>query len=169
MTTTPLRIGVLVGSTTPPEQVIRSTLGAQSLESALEEWTRQPVEVTLISWLAPATLGGQRLRAVADLRPRLLDRVLQKLGAGSLYQFLNRTPPGRLLNSLGPLDQSRVFWRAIRSDSSSMEALEATDLLIAVDLPAVRTAWAVLRRGKVSGAFYGLGGTRRAFKDRYQH
>jgi hypothetical protein len=67
---------------------------------------------------------------------------------------LARSPIGRLLNSLGPVDQGRLFRRAVRSDSEAMAMLRAADVAIAADLAGVATAWTAVRRGWVSEAYY---------------
>lgn len=84
----------------------------------------------------------------------LLDRMLARIGAPALRDRLARTPLGRLLNSLGPLDQGRVFWRAIRRHPEGLRALREADAVYAVDLSAVKAGWIAVHRRWVAEAYY---------------
>ena len=133
-----------------------STLASEksTLETLLDEAT-EPVQVSILS------LGTQRDIAglagsieLGTARKPLADRLLTALGAYALRSRLATIPIGRLLNSLGPVDQGRVFWRAVRQNPEAMTMLRSADVIIAADAPAVRTAWVAVRRGYSSESFY---------------
>lgn len=112
------------------------------------------VEVRIISWGEVAADRATRAVHVAD-RPRgWLDRLLVAIGAGRVHARLARSPIGRLLNSLGPVDQGRVFWRAVRRAPEALDVLREADVAIAGDAAAVKTAWLARRRGWVAAAYY---------------
>jgi len=50
-------------------------------------------------------------------------------------------PIGRLLNSLGPIAPSRVFWRALKKHPDAMQLLRASDIAIATDLETTKAPW----------------------------
>ncbi|EPR76620.1 hypothetical protein ADILRU_1105 [Leifsonia rubra CMS 76R] len=111
--------------------------------------------------LSVASLGFARDVAVVSRnivldrsRLSLTDRVLHASGARSIYARLATFPLGRLINSIGPLDQGRVFWRHVRRDSSALEALKNADVVVAADLAAVKTAWIAAKRGWCTHAEY---------------
>jgi hypothetical protein len=83
-----------------------------------------------------------------------LDRALAAVGIRTLYARLATFPIGRLINSIGPLDQGRVFWRHIRREPSALQALKNADIVVAADLAAVKTAWIAARRGWCTHAEY---------------
>jgi hypothetical protein len=87
-------------------------------------------------------------------RLSLVDRALHAMGARALYARLATFPLGRLINSIGPLDQGRVFWRHVRRDSSALAALKNADVVVAADLAAVKTAWIAAKRGWCTHAEY---------------
>lgn len=82
------------------------------------------------------------------------DRILTRLGGEKVRATLEKTPLGRLLNSLGPLDDGRTFWRAVRRSPAARQAIARADVAIAGDLAAVPTAWHALRRKWISEAYY---------------
>lgn len=84
----------------------------------------------------------------------LFDRVLTAVGVRALYARLATFPLGRLINSIGPLDQGRVFWRHIRRDPSALSALKNADVVVAADLAAVKSAWIAAKRGWCTHAEY---------------
>jgi hypothetical protein len=93
-----------------------------------------------------------------------LDRVLRALGGRALYRRFAAFPLGRLINSLGPMDPGRVFWRSVRRSPAARALLTGVDVGLAADLAAVKTAWIAHRRGWLRQAFYdhraaGLGET----------
>lgn len=84
----------------------------------------------------------------------LADRVFRALGFYALRNKLSTFPIGRLINSMGPVDQGRVFWRRVRQNADAISALKNADVAVAADLAAVKTCWTSLRRRWVSEAFY---------------
>jgi hypothetical protein len=156
----------IIGSPTDPDQLLRSGLGSESLAEALEKASSRDVHVELVSWLP--SVDVRECVAVGSLEYRAaVDRMLGRIGADRLYAFFQKFPAGRLINSLGPLDQSRVFWRAVRKHENAMRSLRSADILLAVDLPAVRTAWQMRRRIRTADAYYGLASTLKVFAARF--
>lgn len=82
------------------------------------------------------------------------DRAATALGAFRLRRRFSTFPLGRLLNSIGPVDQGRVFWRSVRRHPEALTLLKSSTSVIATDLPAVKAAWIAVRRGWVESAFY---------------
>lgn len=149
-----MRVVMLVSSEIEPTATIAALLGGGSLASMFPEGTR----LDLISW-TPAQEQAtpfDELRALGGTPPAALDRALHALGVGRLHRLLGRNPIGRLLNSFGPADQGRVFWRRLRRDEVALGRISQADAIIAVDLPAVKAAWHLLRRRRVERAFFGL-------------
>src|SRR5690606_23793632 len=105
-------------------------------------------------WLNRSFQGTGSHIDLGDQRPGLIDRVLVMLGAYALRQKFATFPLGRLLNSLGPVDQGRVYWRAVRRNNDALALIKASDIAIAADMPAVKTAWLAARRKLVGQAFY---------------
>jgi hypothetical protein len=83
-----------------------------------------------------------------------LDRWLGRSGAFAIADRISRTPLGRLLNSLGPVDPGRVFWRSVRGNHEARAAIRSADVVIAGDTAAIKTAWLSVRRGWVMRALY---------------
>lgn len=83
-----------------------------------------------------------------------VDRLLRRIGAFALYGRLSHFPIGRLLNSLGPVDPGRVFWRSVRRSPEARSAIAAADAVIAGDGAAIKTAWIVRHRRWVGRAVY---------------
>lgn len=166
--TSQLNVGLLIGSATDPDQLIRSTLGDEPVYDALSRASGRKINTTVVSWL-PSKLHPEGYSIASSKRQNsLADRFLNGAMQRRLYNTFQKFPAGRLVNSLSPLDQSRVFWRAVRADPAVRSALEQCDVLIAVDLAAVRAAWE-LRRASINGAeaFYGLGSSLKVFNSRY--
>lgn len=113
------------------------------------------VNIDLISFGPEKVVAG--LRNVIHLKGKAespIDASLRVLGAFALRRKFATFPLGRLLNSMGPVDPGRVFWRAVRRDSAAMEMIRCADVAIAADLPAAKTAWIALRKGFVDVAHY---------------
>lgn len=91
---------------------------------------------------------------LASNRQGGFDRFLGAVGAPRLRNRLAKLSLGRLLNNMGPLDPSRVFWRAIKRSPEARELLRNADVIIAADLAAVKTAWIMRRRYRIAEAHY---------------
>lgn len=164
----PLKVVVLIGSRSVPEQLFRSAFGEVSPKAALGRASGQEVTVSLLSWLpSAADLDMSSSHVVTPPRTPFLDRVLASLHFERLESLLRTSPLGRLLLSLGPMDPSRVYWRSVRADPSAVEMLASADVLLAADLPAVRTAWHFLRAGKVPSAYFGLQAAEKVFAAKF--
>lgn len=161
-----LRVVAIIGSSTDPDQVLRAALGGASLAKELEEASHRDVTVELVSWAPSEEMPQGIVVGSAPERPTL-DRLLSRTGAARVHRALQKLSVGRLINSLGPLDQSRIFWRAVRENNDAMSALQSADVLLAVDLAAVRTAWQVRRRNSAIEAYYGLASTVKVFATRF--
>ncbi len=133
---------VLSGATTAPATGLA---GDSLLEQRLTLDGDARVEVVRFAGATGHVVGPSRA---------LLDRVLHSLGAYALRDRFSRSPLGRLLNSLGPVDQGRVFWRAVRNDRDALAVLKSADAVFASDLAAAKTAWIAAHRGWVSEAVY---------------
>ncbi|MGO1582279.1 MAG: hypothetical protein ACTHXO_03545, partial [Actinomycetaceae bacterium] len=118
--------------------------------------------VTLVCRTAPrAPISGvDVVHVVAEHRSPL-----GSIAGSERYQSLDatarRSVPGRLLATLSPLDDTRTVWRAVRADAKAQVLVRQADVAVAVDLPAVRTAWSWLRRGVVPVAVYGVAAAER--------
>lgn len=165
----PLHVVIVVGSQSEPEQLFRSALGKLSPQAALSRASGREVTVSLLSQLQ--TAESQDLAAshvVSPSRRPLVDRVLASLHVNRADALLRKSPLGRLLISLGPTDSSRVFWRAVRADPAALAMLSTADVVLAADLPAVRTAWHVLRSGQVPSAYFGLQAAEKVFAAKFK-
>lgn len=164
----PLNVVLIVGAPTAPEEMIRSALGGSTPQSALSRAAGRHVAVSLLSMAPPASADGfAASRVVTPAKTPAIDRILGKFSLDRLTGMLKGSPLGRLLLSLGPTDPSRVFWRAVRSDADAMAMLRSADVLLAGDLPAVRTAWHLLHSKQVPAAFFGLQAAEKVFSARY--
>ncbi len=164
----PLKVLAIVGSPTTPDQLFMSALGSNRLADTLGAACGRDVEVSLLSWLPaadPAQFTATHSLAASDPGP--IDRILRRIGMPRIDAVLRRTPPGRLILSLGPSDPSRVFWRAVQADPQAMALLAGADVVLAVDLPGVRTAWNALRAQLVEHAYYGIASTVKVFATRF--
>lgn len=164
----PLNVVLIVGAPTAPEELIRSALGGPTPQSVLSRAAGREVSVSLLSMSAPADLDGfVSVHAVSPAKTPAVDRILGKLSLQGVLSALKSSPLGRLLISLGPTDPSRIFWRAVSADPHAMAMLRSADVLLAGDLPAVRTAWHLLRAKQVPAAFFGLQAAEKVFAARY--
>lgn len=165
----PLNVVVIIGSRTAPEQLFRSAHGELSPQAALSRASGREVKVSLLSQL-PASETGEFADAhvVTPSRTPLADRLLASLRLDRVDTLLRKSPLGRLLISLGPTDASRVFWRSVRADSAAMTMLSTADVVLAADLPAVRTAWHTLHTGKVREAYFGLQAAEKVFAAKFR-
>lgn len=167
----PLHVVIIVGSHSVPDQVFRSALGEVSPGAALSLAAGRDVTVSLLSQI-PASeelqLELSSAHLLSPVRAPFYDRLLAKLPLAPLEKMLQSSPPGRLLLSLGPTDPSRVLWRAVRADPVALALLSSADILLAADLPAVRTAWHFLHTGKVRSAYFGLQAAEKVFAARFK-
>jgi len=149
---------LLFAATQDPAAAVSAAFGSDDVRSAFGAALGEDVEVDLITWDAPprAVMGVRTLVALAGERRTPIDRVFEVVGVTALRDRLAGFPAGRLLNSMGPADAARAFWRGIRA-SSTARALTGSDVLVvAGDLPATRAAWHLLRSGRAAQALWGL-------------
>lgn len=92
--------------------------------------------------------------ALDDAPPSSIDRALRACGVTALAGKLAATPWGRLLNSLGPADRGRVWWRTVRSTAQARDVLRNVDVVIATDIESVKAARHLARRGWAKRALY---------------
>lgn len=165
----PLNVVIIVGSRSVPEQLFRSALGELSPQAALRGASGRDINVSLLSQLpASETEDLSAVHVVSPSRAPFIDRFLARLPLAPVEILLRKSPLGRLLMSLGPTDPSRVFWRAVRADPAALAMLSAADIVLAADLPAVRTAWQVLHAGRVPQAYFGLQAAEKVFRARFR-
>lgn len=113
------------------------------------------VEVRVVSLGTSRTVAGAGIHLrLDDGRPSRVDRFLDAVGVSALRDRLEGFPIGRLLNTLGPLDPSRVFWRALTRHPEALRLLRTSDVAIATDLETTKAAWLAVHRGWVGRAFY---------------
>jgi len=148
------RVVLLFGSGSDSENSVALASESSRLVSLLEEATG-PIDVRVIS------LGLSRLIAGTSEHVRLdesgrsrTDNLLTAVGAFALRKRLAAFPIGRLLNSIGPVDQGRVFSRTVRRNSDAMRLLRSADVVIAADLIATKVAWLAVHRGWVDNAYF---------------
>lgn len=170
--TPPLKVVAIVGSDTPPDQLLKSGLGMYSLAGSLAEASGRKIELSLLSWTRPNSTADDSYRtvlAIGEAKTSLLNRLWDSAWSHRIARALNRSPIGRLVVSLSPMDRSRIFWRAARSHPEAQMLLRSADVLLAVDLAAVKTAW-IMRRATRSGqAFYGLDSAQKVFTARFRN
>ncbi len=126
---------------------------ASGLQQLLHESDDQNVIVLSLGldWEVEGVSGQVEL---GDRPEPMIDRAFKAFGFYALRHKLSTFPIGRLINSMGPVDQGRVFWRRVRQNTDAISALKRADVAVAADLAAVKTCWISLRRGWVSHAFY---------------
>ena len=114
-----------------------------------------PVDVSVISLELSRTIAGtsEHIR-LDDTDHGFTDRLLTAVGAFALSKAFTTFPIGRLLNSLGPVAQGRVFWRSVKRNPEAMHLLRSADVVIATDLPTTKAAWLAVHRGWVANAHY---------------
>lgn len=148
------RLLLLFGSGTDSER--SGTLAAESsLLGSLLRDTTVPVEVSALSLgLSRAISGTTEHVRLEESLPGPADRILSAFGAYALRTRLAGFPLGRLLNTLGPLDPGRVFWRAVKRNPEAIRLLKSANAVVATDLTGAKTAWIAVHRGWVDDAFY---------------
>lgn len=148
------RIVVVFGSGRETGRVTGLT-GEKSRLQTIVESASEPVRVDVISLGRHRRATGVASHVVIESHPEsFIDRFLRLVGAYALRDVLAHSPIGRLLNSMGPVDQGRVFWRLVKRSPEALAMLRQADVAIAADMPAVRTAWTAKKRNWVSEAYY---------------
>lgn len=149
------RVLLLVGSREPADRVLARAAGGGDLAERLAGAGGR-ADVTVVCRTAPQEPlpGVARVHVLADAGG------LAALGDSGGYRALDaaarRSVPGRVLATLSPIDEPRTVARAVRRDATAEALARESDLVVAVDLPAVRAAWTWLRRRLVPRAVYGV-------------
>ena len=113
------------------------------------------LDLTIVSLGTSRALDGAADHTRLDGPPQSrADRLLRAVGAYAVRRQFDTFPIGRLLNSLGPIAPSRVFWRALKKHPDAMQLLQASDIAIATDLETTKAAWHSVHRGWVDDAYY---------------
>lgn len=103
--------------------------------------TPLPSELTAradILRVGPAPQGTRHVDHVLSIRqPSTLARRIEG--------FAWRSPLGRNLIRVTPLDRSRRLWRAARSDHRLRAILSTADIVVALDRDAILTVWKLAR------------------------
>lgn len=154
-----MHIAVLVGNESDPGQVILAALGGQSAPEAFSSVTPDDrMEVTLISWSAPSKpLEGVRSTPpLSEASDPLLDKILNRQPLRSLVALSRSSALGRLVLSMSPADQGRVFWRRMKAQPSLRRILRESDVLVAADYPATRVCWHSVKTISGQRAYFGI-------------
>lgn len=142
-----IRVTVLYGAGVASASLAALSTERSLLEQLLEE-TDGGIELRIVSsGIAEPRLAAASHVDVGSDAPGPLDQLLRRLGGYALRARFARFPLGRLLNTMGPLDPGRVFWRAVRRNPAALVAIRSSDLIYAADLASVKTAWIAVRRG----------------------
>lgn len=148
------RVALLIGGA-PTSSAGATLTGESSYLRTLLDDRGQGTAVTVVSFGFDRDAEGlDRNIVLDDTHKPALDRVLSAIGARALHARLATFPIGRLLNSMGPLDQGRVYWRHLRRDREAVAALKSADIVVCADLAGVKSAWIARRRGWCSHAEY---------------
>lgn len=149
-----LRVVLLVGADGDAPQ--GSVLGSESTPLAkLIADAGGAIELNIVSLGTSRSFPGAAVHARLDHLPRSrADRLMRTVGAYGLRERFETFPIGRLLNSLGPLAPSRVFWRGLRQQPRAIQLIRACDVAIATDLETTKAAWLAVHRGWVDDAYY---------------
>lgn len=153
-TSTKVAVVLLVGAEGDAPHT--GVLGSESTPLAkLMSEGADAVALTVISLGTARSFTGAVVHERLDDAPESpIDRVLRALGAYALRERFDTFPVGRLLNSLGPVAPSRVFWRALKQSPAAMQLLRDSDVAIASDLESTKAAWLAVHRGWVSDSHY---------------
>ena len=148
------RIVLLFGSGIDTENSTALAAKSSQLVRVLDD-APGPVDVGVISLELSRTIAGtsEHIR-LDDTDHGLTDRLLTAVGAFALSKAFSTFPIGRLLNSLGPVSQGRVFWRTVKRNPEAMRLLRSADVAIATDVPTTKAAWLAVHRGWVADAHY---------------
>jgi glycosyltransferase involved in cell wall biosynthesis len=162
----PRRVVVVVGSEAPADEALASIAGGGNLADRLGTPDR-PAQVTVVCRVAPAAgIEGVSDVVVVGQDSSALGRLSRTGAYGAAESAAARSVPGRVLASISPMDPTRTMWRAVRASGPAVDAVRGADLVVAADLPAVRTAWSMLRRGAAPRAVYGVSAAERMTLDR---
>jgi len=133
--------GVLQSESTPLAKLFAEAGGA--------------LDLTIVSLGTSRAFDGAVDHTRLDrLPPSHTDRLLRSVGAYAVRRQFDMFPIGRLLNSLGPIAPSRVFWRALMKHPDAMQLLRASDIAVATDLETTKAAWLSVHRRWVDDAYY---------------
>jgi hypothetical protein len=149
---------LLFAATKDPAAAVSAAFGSEDIRQVFGAALGTEAEVDLATWDTPprAIAGIRTSVALADEARAPVDRAFELVGVRALHDSLAGFPAGRLLNSMGPADAARLFWRGLRA-SSAAGALTGPDVVIvAGDLPSTRAAWHLLHAGRAARAFWGL-------------
>lgn len=69
-----------------------------------------------------------------------------------LSEFTRRTPPGRVLRRLTPLDPGVLFARRVRRSATAQAAVASADLLVSIERDAQFAVWTEARRRSRRGS-----------------
>lgn len=146
MTTTPHRVVLLAADDAAIEQV--KSVSMPTLETIVLCWSAPTPD-------AAAALGSATVIDLSTLRAPVGERIMRATGILALSRLMQRSSPGRLLDSLGPAHRSRLFSARVRASGAYHP--RAGDAVIALDLPAAREAWLTQHRAEHVTATLGLG------------
>jgi hypothetical protein len=133
--------GVLGSESTPLAKLLGESAGA--------------IELKVVSFGTSRVFAKAAVHLRLDQHDRsLTDRLLTALGAFALRERLANFPIGRLLESIGPIARSRVFWRTLKRNPEAIGLLRTSDVAIATDLETTKAAWIAVHRGWVDDAYY---------------
>lgn len=160
------RIVLVVGQDAPADEVLARASGSRGIAELIEAaGDRDSLVIDLLCAHTPTgPIPGVRRVHVLD-RPGtgvagLAEKAVCRPRAASLARRAAQSVPGRVLLSLSPADPGRSAWRAAAADDTAGDFVRGADLLVAVDLAAVRTCWRWVREGRVGGALSGLAAAR---------
>lgn len=74
---------------------------------------------------------------------------------GKVVRKLDRSKPGKLVRRVVQGGLSRRFWSRVRHDDTARRLLLDADLVVALDVASIRSAWAIARRRPEVVAVYG--------------
>jgi hypothetical protein len=149
-----VRVVLLVGADgdLPHGEVLQSE--STPLAKLFEE-SGGALDLTIVSLGTSRSFDGVANHTRLDQLPTShTDRLLRAVGAYAVRGQFDTFPIGRLLNSLGPIAPSRVFWRALKGHPDAMQLLRTSDIAIATDLETTKAAWLSVHRRWVDDAYY---------------
>lgn len=145
--TSPTVVALLFGSGVQSGQQAALATERSQLEQLIDA-SEGGLEIRVVSrGIAESPISGAMHIELGNGAPGPLDRLLRAVGGNAIRARFATFPLGRLLNSMGPLDPGRVFWRAVRRNPAAVEAVRGSDAVFAADLAGVKTAWIAVRRG----------------------